>query len=143
MTLSNYDWKSLAEGTPRDREDISNTAITQATADAVSDIRSSVQGLREILFFVGMKASDRFFCEAKAQLFQKEETLLYPRVRWDKRTNTPSFSWERLKRNIRPLTGTTFSASRGKGHSYRARLPKKNGVSSTTVKVVLTSEYVP
>lgn len=77
----------------------------------------------------------------QAKRFTPDATRLCPRVRWNEKTETPSFHWEIVKRRNIPWTADSNPvSSTGKGHYYQAWAGKKG--QRRKVKSYLYSEHV-
>lgn len=109
----------------------------------LEQIEEALKDLRTLLYFRGVRETDVYYNAAKKSAFTKDNTDLSPRVRWDARYGTPSFSWERVHRNPHMLgTGKSVKTSCGKGKSYEAWVPRGKSKAKEKMRVVLTSEHI-
>ena len=137
------DYRALAEGAAEQREPIDDTTVDQDLTEQLMNIKTAIAALREILFFKGMVAGDVFYKVAQETRFTPDETSLTPRVRWDERYGTPSFSWERTHRRAYPLgPESQINDVNGKGRSYVAKVRRKKSGLTEKMKIVLISEHI-
>lgn len=135
-------WLSL-EGTVADRAEISDSEIENGVQGELAKIRKSLIKLRQLLLLKGMKTTDDYFQTMKEAQFSKDETLLYPRVRYNEQRQTVSFYWERLQRRIRKAEGDAKAQSQlGRGHSYLAYARSSLTGQKRRVKVFLSAKHV-
>ena len=102
MSTPNY--LELGKGPPEARALIDEASVNEELNQKLKTIRTTLEEIRAILFFKGMVAGDIFHQIAYENRFGPDETTLCPRVRWDARFSTPSFSWEKIKRLAVPMT---------------------------------------
>ena len=135
-------WLSL-EGTVADRAEISDSEIENGVQGELEKIRKSLITLRQLLLLKGMKTTDGYFQTMKEAQFSKDETLLYPRVRYNEQRQTVSFHWERLQRRIRKAEGEAKAQSRlGRGRSYLAYARSSLTGQKRRVKVFLSAKHI-
>lgn len=137
----------MSAATSKDVERRRNLLSDQQEAEFVRErleqIEEAIKDLRTLLYFRGVRETDVYYTAAKKAAFTKDNTNLSPRVRWDNRYGTPSFSWERLHRKAHMIgTGVSVKTACGKGKSYEAWVTRGKSKAKEKMRVVLTSEHV-
>ena len=139
-------WRSLAGLPVADRRaKIDDQALARHVKEFASSTRQAVQEMRELLYLRGLLASDAYFEAAKENLYTENETAITPRIRWDEKSGTATFYWERTVKHIYPLApSAAIHPNKGKGKSYKAvfKIGKGANARKVTRKVVLLSEHV-
>ena len=137
-------WMLLAENLEFDqRQEVCQNEIDEALLNEIRQIKASLQTIREILFFEGVKVTDDYVEMMRQTRFSKEETSLYPRVRYNKDRGTVSFYWERIEKHIHELRSDgVIQSAKGRGHSYLGYVKGFTTGAKRKVKVVLTSKHV-
>ena len=137
-------WMVLAENLECDRrQEVCQNEIDEALLNEIRQIKASIQTIREILFFEGVKVTDDYVEMMRQTRFSKDETSLYPRVRYNKDRGTVSFYWERIEKHIHELrSDAVIQSAKGRGHSYLGYVKGFTVGAKRKVKVVLTSKHV-
>lgn len=132
-----------AEGSPADRDRISEKEIADVVREEIEGIQMSLKRIRVAYFLLGMKVTDPFYQMMRSTMYSGDRTHLCPRVRFDPRYQTPSFSWERIEQHVLPgHTGHKPKKEKGKGRSYMAFVRMKGAARKEKAKVVLTSRHL-
>jgi hypothetical protein len=132
-----------AEGSPADRDRISEKEIADVVRQEIEGIQTSLKRIRVAYFLLGMKVTDPFYQMMRSTMYSGDRTHLCPRVRFDPRYQTPSFSWERIEQHVLPgHTGHKPKKEKGKGRSYMAFVRMKGAARKEKAKVVLTSRHL-
>lgn len=132
-----------AEGSPADRDRISEKEIADVVRQEIEGIQTSLQRIRVAYFLLGMKVTDPFYQMMRSTMYSADRTHLCPRVRFDPRYQTPSFSWERIEQHVLPgHTRHKPKKEKGKGRSYMAFVRMKGAARKEKAKVVLTSRHL-
>lgn len=127
----------------RRRDLLSDQQEVDFVRERLTQIEEALKDLRSLLYFRGVRETDVYYIAAKKSAFTKDNTSLTPRVRWDPRYGTPSFSWERLHRKAHILgAGAPIKTSCGKGKSYAAWVTRGKSKAKEKMRVVLTSEHI-
>lgn len=134
---------AMSKDVERRRNLLSEQQEAEFVRERLEHIEETLKDLRTLLYFRGVRETDVYYTAAKKAAFTKDNTNLSPRVRWDNRYGTPSFSWERLHRKAHMLgTGASVKKACGKGKSYEAWVTRGKSKSKEKMRVVLTSEHV-
>lgn len=134
---------AMSKDVERRRNLLSEQQEAEFVRERLEHIDEALKDLRALLYFRGVRETDVYYTAAKKAAFTKDNTNLSPRVRWDNRYGTPSFSWERLHRKAHMLgTGASVKKACGKGKSYEAWVIRGKSKSKEKMRVVLTSEHV-
>ena len=108
----------------------------------------AVSNLDELNVFKGRHLGKKsaltgFYQMMRSTMYSGDRTRLCPRVRFDPRYKTPSFSWERIEQHVLPGdTGHKPKKEKGKGRSYMAFVRMKGAARKEKAKVVLTSRHL-
>lgn len=135
---------ALQEGS-EERKNIPDSVILRRISDEYLSIERSINRIREALLLSGMKTTDEYFEMMKQTRFTSEETLIYPRVRFNSERHTVSFYWERLQRRIVNIgnVNSSIPSKYGRGYSYQAFVPNPKTGRKRKVKVCLSSKHIP
>lgn len=138
------EWLQLSlDGTAGDRAKVSDLAIKESIEGELEKVRQALLTIRQALLLEGMKVTDDYFHTMKETQFSQEETLLYPRVRYNSERQTVSFHWERLQRRItKAKPNVKVNPQRGSGYSYSAYSRSSRTGQKRRVQVFLTSKHV-
>ena len=144
MTLPTTEQLYLAAvGKQDERELIAEEDLHAAIQEEISRMHTIIQRLRIIYFLLGVKATDPFYQMMKKSMFTDQRSTLCPRVRMDRRYQTPSFAWERIRQHVVPAKADDRpNKSKGAGRSYLAFVRRKGAARKEKAKVILTSEYL-
>lgn len=137
------DWLWLAKaGTPEDRAMIEEGEVDAYVDERLMAIQTAVAEIREALYFKGVKASDEYHQMLRRTSFTSESTRIYPRVRWDERYQTPSFSWERLVCRAYPVDAKQSGVDSQDSKAYVATFKSERTGNMVTMKVLWATEQV-
>lgn len=125
-------------GEPEGREQLDTQEIIRSSEEATSQMKQQILLSRAILFALGMKVCDPFHVKDK-----NKEANVYPRIRWNENTFSPSFSWEkRIKKYIPLAISSPIQPKKGKGYSYVTYVENRSTGRRIPKKVVLLSKHV-
>ena len=133
--------KELVNETPAMRQAFQRKDAVALVKEQIEVIDFAIKNLRTLLYFLGLYETDFYHCKAKEMAFTAEETKILPRVRWDKRYETPSFFWERLIRKTFPITKIEAEHFKKKPGVYIGFVSFKG--KKLRRKVVLSSKAIP
>lgn len=137
------DWLWLGKvGTPKDRADIEDKEVDVFVEERLKNIQVAIAEIRAALFFKGVKASDDYHQMLRKTSFSNESTRIYPRVRWDERYSTPSFSWERLVCRAYPVDAKQLQIAKQESKSYVATFKSMRTGNDITMRIVWATEQV-
>lgn len=139
--MNQKDIQSACECTPTQRASLHPEDIRHWLLERHTLLQSGIQACRQGLFLEGLIATDFYHAKAKDVAFAPDETKILPRVRWDPRSQSPVFHWNRLIRKVFPLTSATPLPAKGSG-SYIGRVKLKGRQGSQRMKVVLSAKHI-
>ncbi len=137
-----------------ERAELTNAELAEAVQHEFQALQKSVSNLRLLFLVQGLKASDPYVAMVKDNLYGQEAAHIAPRVRMDKRYNTPSFYWERTIRRIHDASTGKQEKNKNESPSdnktkrkqirqYNAYYAKKGETGKREVTVTLISAHIP